>query len=152
MLLKHMQGPHVIGASTDSHWCTYGMPQSHSRRVDGPSQGPDTRGVTEEGAAVGRAIRQLREAANVTQSQLGEALDTDQSGVSKIERGRPQATLTQIRRVEQALGLSPGTVLRVAGLVEEDSRISPLLGKVERLSERDRRIIDGIVDDMLGGS
>lgn len=87
----------------------------------------------------------------MTQEQLAERSGVTQPRISAIEQDDYTPTLDQLGALHTALGLPPGRLLRDAGLVEEDTTISPLLGKVERLSERDRRIIERTVDDMLGG-
>jgi transcriptional regulator with XRE-family HTH domain len=125
------------------------MPETHIPRQDANSRKEHTAGMDEDAIAVGTAIRRLRTAAGATQAALGLALGLDQSGVSKLEKGRPQATVTQIRLAEEFLGLPRGSVLREAGLVEDGTEIASLAGKLGRLPERDRRAVERIIDGYL---
>ena len=57
------------------------------------------------GYEVGRMIRQLREARNLSQRELAERMGTTQSVVGRLEAGGSRPTLLTLERVAQALGL-----------------------------------------------
>jgi transcriptional regulator with XRE-family HTH domain len=50
-------------------------------------------------------IRSVRRAANVTQAELAEKLGTDQSFVSKYERGERRLDVVELRAICRALGI-----------------------------------------------
>ena len=54
---------------------------------------------------------QLRRDAGVTQAAVAEALGTDQSQVSKLERGERRLDVIDYVRYCRAIGTNPGTLL-----------------------------------------
>lgn len=68
-------------------------------------------------ARVGQAIRTAREAAEVTQTELGKRMGLTQPRISAIERGDTQPSLAHVAAAEKALGLERGYLLRAAGQV-----------------------------------
>ena len=56
-------------------------------------------------------IRALRESKGMTQTELAEALGVDQTTVSAWERGVPEPTLANLRRLADVLGIAPGDLL-----------------------------------------
>jgi ribosome-binding protein aMBF1 (putative translation factor) len=74
------------------------------RRMRNPGA---TTGYQEAKAAyeVGKMIRQLREAQQLSQRELAERMGTTQSVVGRLEAGGSRPTLATLERVAQALGL-----------------------------------------------
>lgn len=64
----------------------------------------------------GVAIRQLRDARELTQEQLAEFSDMHVTYVSQIERGLKNLSLFNIYRLAHALKVSPGALLDAADL------------------------------------
>lgn len=58
---------------------------------------------------VGEAIRNARQAQNLTQEQLGERIGVQKSQISKLERGR-SITLASMCRVFKALGIDTASL------------------------------------------
>ena len=63
------------------------------------------------GIAFGKVLRQLREAAGLTQEQLGFEADLRRTYVSILELGQQQPSLTTILKIAQALNCSPGSLM-----------------------------------------
>lgn len=63
--------------------------------------------------AFGKVLRRLREAANLTQEQLGFEADLRRTYVSILELGQQQPSLTTILKIAQALNCTPGKLLDV---------------------------------------
>lgn len=74
------------------------------------------------GIAFGRVLRQLREAAGLTQEQLGFEADLRRTYISILELGQQQPSLTTILKVARALNCTPGELLDM--VAEEISRQS----------------------------
>lgn len=72
------------------------------------------------GIAFGKVLRQLREAAGLTQEQLGFEADLRRTYISILELGQQQPSLTTILKIAQALNCSPGKLLDM--VAEEISR------------------------------
>lgn len=66
---------------------------------------------------VGRAIKSTREAQGVTQVELAKMIGVSQPRLSAMERGPAIPHIEQIAAIEEALDVSPGYVLKAAGLV-----------------------------------
>lgn len=93
--------------------------------------------------SIGQAIRNAREDAGLTQSQLAPKIKVGQSRLSAIERDSYPARLELIQRVEKALKLPKGAILRAAGLVAGENGASPDLAAVEaQLRESKRQLYD----------
>ena len=71
------------------------------------------------GIAFGKVLRRLREAAGLTQEQLGFDADLRRTYVSILELGQQQPSLTTILKIAQALNCSPGSLL---DMVSEEIR------------------------------
>jgi transcriptional regulator with XRE-family HTH domain len=89
-----------------------------------------------------------------SQKWLAERLDVDQTTVSSWVRGQVSPRIERLTEIEEVLGLPAGHLRRIAvgDLAAEtpgDYRIDPLMGKMQRLSARDRRAVERLVDDLL---
>ncbi|MGF7000472.1 helix-turn-helix domain-containing protein [Paraburkholderia sp. GAS32] len=63
-------------------------------------------------ATLGKALKQLREIANVTQEDFG--LVSSRTYISTVERGLKSPTLGKIEQLAEVLGVHPLTLLTVA--------------------------------------
>ena len=61
--------------------------------------------------AFGKVLRRLREAAGLTQEQLGFEADLRRTYISILELGQQQPSLTTILKIAQALDCSSGSLL-----------------------------------------
>lgn len=68
-----------------------------------------------EHAALGEAIRQLRQEAGMSQEELAERADTDLSQVGGIERGTRNPSYTTLLRLAAALDTTVGRIASLAG-------------------------------------
>ena len=67
---------------------------------------------------VGEAIRNARQAQNLTQEELGRRIGVQRAQISRLEKGSSVITLSTMSRVFKALGITTGTLdLGVAGRV-----------------------------------
>ena len=69
--------------------------------------------------ALGRAVRELRAARGLTQRQLAEAADTNETGISHIESGRTNPAWGTVARLAAALGVQ---ISELAARAEELQR------------------------------
>lgn len=77
-------------------------------------------------------LRRLREAAGLTQEQLGFEADLRRTYISILELGQQQPSLTTIFKIAQALNCSPGRLLDI--VFEEISQT-----KAEGVGDNDNR-------------
>lgn len=56
-------------------------------------------------------IRELRLAAGISQEELGGRIGVHKVSISDLERGKVELTLTYMRRIAKALGVSPADLL-----------------------------------------
>ncbi|MEM4005849.1 MAG: helix-turn-helix transcriptional regulator [Desulfurococcaceae archaeon] len=64
-------------------------------------------------AAFGKALRQKRKEAGLTQEELALIADVQRNYVSLIERGVNQPTITVIFKLAKALGCSPSAIVAI---------------------------------------
>jgi transcriptional regulator with XRE-family HTH domain len=69
--------------------------------------------------ALGHAIRQARKPMN--QTELGRKVGRPQASISMWENGQVALQIEQVFRLEAALGLEPGSLLRDAGYVNGEA-------------------------------
>jgi transcriptional regulator with XRE-family HTH domain len=68
--------------------------------------------------ALGQAIKVLRQARGLTQRQLAEAADTNETWISHIESGRTNPAWGTVVRISAALGISVSDLASEAEQVE----------------------------------
>lgn len=72
---------------------------------------------SENSESFGIVLRELREAAGLTQEQLGFESELRRTFISLLELGQQQPSLTTVFKLASALGISASEMVR---LVEED--------------------------------
>jgi len=75
------------------------------------------------GVAFGKVLRQLREAAGLTQEQFGFEADLRRTYVSILELGQQQPSLKTILKIARALNCTPGKLI---DLVTEEISLGAL--------------------------
>lgn len=93
---------------------------------------------------VGNKIRLYRKARNLTQEELGERLQIDQSYIGRIERGEVNITLDTLYKISSTLRVSP------AQLLEGDEKVRDSKVKSEILDKFDTLLIP-LTNDELNG-
>ena len=66
--------------------------------------------------ALGRNVRQQREARSLTQEKLAERAGLDPTYISGIERGLRNAGIVNVARLAKALGITPSRLLEGVAL------------------------------------
>jgi DNA-binding XRE family transcriptional regulator len=103
----------ITGHFTLGQFALYaGLPYALSTafRRGGPVARRDTYGPVYR--AIIEKLVSARRAAGMTQTDLGQALGTDQSQISKIERAERRLDIVDYVRICRALGIDPGAPLR----------------------------------------
>jgi len=95
---------------------------------------------------LGAALRTVREAAGVSQGELGHRIDRKQSYLSEWESGRKPLPLRLMPDIEKALGVSRGTLLVAAGFVDQGMSARDLIMADPSLSAEDRRTLVQVYD------
>lgn len=67
---------------------------------------------SENSESFGSVLRELREAAGLTQEQLGFESDLRRTFISVLELGQQQPSLTTVFKLESALGISASDMVR----------------------------------------
>lgn len=115
-----------------------------------------TSGITADEKAIGRRLREIREARDVTQVKLAEKLGVDQTLISSYERGRVRmhaALVVEIARVlktstDEMLGLKKA---KHDGLIKSRG-LRKRLASIDRLPPRDLRALLDTIDRYLKAS
>lgn len=79
-------------------------------------------------AAAGAAIRALRESRDWSLADLAAATGVSIMGLSYLERGARKPHKGTVQKVENGLGLPPGTYTRLLQAVDPDAELADLLG------------------------
>lgn len=95
---------------------------------------------------IGRALKQVREAANLTKVTLGARIGKPASYFTEWEKGRKGAQLDDIIRIEEALNLTRGSILRLAGFIDEPATVRDAIAGDPTIPESDRVVILEIYD------
>jgi transcriptional regulator with XRE-family HTH domain len=61
---------------------------------------------------VGALVRELRESAGLTQSELGEVVGLDQSAVARLEKGQRTISALQLVQLAERFGVQEDTILK----------------------------------------
>lgn len=72
-----------------------------------------------DAAALGRAVRAIRDERGISQTQLAEATGFMQSWISQIERGRRNPSWNNVARLAEGLGVSVSELTNRAETVPE---------------------------------
>ena len=98
-------------------------------------------------AELGQRIRKYRQAAHMTQEQLGEKIDMATSNISHIERATTQVSLPSLVKIANALGVSLDQLvcdsLSVMSSACLDKDIAELLGSC---TPKEKKIIRNIIE------
>lgn len=62
-------------------------------------------------AAFGKALREYRERAGLSQENLADAAELDRTFIGMLERGQRQPTLETLFRIANALSVAPQTLI-----------------------------------------
>lgn len=114
---------------------------------------PHARDPTVSRAAAGAAIRALRESRDWSLADLAAATGVSIMGLSYLERGARKPHKGTVQKVENGLGLPPGTYMRLLHADDPDTELAELLGgppagtsaRTERESPRVNRHSDADV-------
>jgi transcriptional regulator with XRE-family HTH domain len=114
-----------------------------------------TRGAVTAGAALTRRMEEL----GLSQQELAQLAKVSTSTIRKLQRGtQPTYQRAKLAALSRALQWPADALARLldgadpVGIQAVDAHAVPaaLSGKIARLSERDRRLVELIVDNMLG--
>lgn len=98
---------------------------------------------------LGGRVRYFRKLRNITQVQLAEMVDTNQQQITSIEKDAVKNP-RNLEAIADALGV-PATLLRYGIIaVDECHTVSiTLAGKIDKLSDDDRQLVESLVDKLL---
>lgn len=90
---------------------------------------------------IGTAVRQLL--GEVSQAELARRLDVDPSVVNRWVNGKAPFDHDDVANIENALGLTAGTIALVAGLYDPQAgeSVPALIASDPSLDEEDRRLL-----------
>jgi transcriptional regulator with XRE-family HTH domain len=88
---------------------------------------------------LGAKLRRFREAAGLTQEQLGFRCNLDLSEISRIERGERDIRLSTVVRLATGLGLDPGEFVSGIGPTAAQSRAVRAYALAAAVGKRGRK-------------
>jgi len=103
---------------------------------------------------IGKNIKRIREAKNLTQKEVISAIGMGAAMYSRIENGKTEPSLTTLEKIAKALGVSLSEIFQAEdGLNEVSSYDKSLMEKVrmiENLTEEEKKTVFSIVDAFVG--
>lgn len=96
-----------------------------------------------------RTVRAAREAANHTQTSLATAIGVSQSTIAQLERGRVRPGWDVATSLAEELGIPIALLAPEHNAVELDEASVELAIRFAMLGERDRDVVQSMVDAML---
>jgi transcriptional regulator with XRE-family HTH domain len=103
--------------------------------------------------AIGDRIRALRQAQDLSQGRLAQALGIPSTNVSAIERGVRGVSVHQLVKLAKALDVSPGEILNGHGSTRSKStapgRLPRRIERISKLPRTKRRVLYEIIDAFL---
>lgn len=104
--------------------------------------------------AVGARIRELREARDLTQAQLAEAVEISVEMLGRVEAGRAALSLANLVATARAMEVRLPALLDVEGALPEPVRApseARLLASFRVLNDRDREVVLAVVEVLRRG-
>lgn len=98
--------------------------------------------------SIGAAIAARRKAFGVTQEQLSESLQIEQSSLSRIERGTLVPSLERLASIAEELQCGLADLFRVAGVNSHDRAVR-VHEKLSQLTPSQQEIVERLIDDAL---
>lgn len=92
---------------------------------------------------IGKRIQNRRKQIGYTQEQLADMMNVSVQMISNLERGNKAIRIDNLVNISRILNISTDYILTGKETVED---ISALAEKMEKLSERDRKLIEKIVE------
>jgi transcriptional regulator with XRE-family HTH domain len=93
--------------------------------------------------ALGALLRAQRVAAELSLRELSERTNVSNAYLSQLERGLHEPSLTVLRAITSALGISLGSLLDRAGLLEpRDTKAEPTVRETEAAILQDRELTE----------
>jgi transcriptional regulator with XRE-family HTH domain len=99
--------------------------------------------------ALGQVIRTQRQLAKLSLRDLASLTDVSNAYLSQIERGMHEPSVRVLRSISEALDLPADTLLREAGLLEDDAEPSES-GSAEAAIRADRSLTEAQKEALLG--
>lgn len=98
---------------------------------------------------IGRRMRTLRIARKLTQAQVAEAAGIETSFYGQVERGANTPSVKTLLAVARALKVPPAHLLPDGGPPLRRRYAAAIITLLEPLSERDLKLVLGVVSDVV---
>jgi len=100
---------------------------------------------------VGQVIKRLRSRKGISQEDLAEKAGVSAGNVSDIETKDRTPRLETLDKIAKVLETTSEAILKEAGAMpaEEPEEVTVLTSRIRELDERDRRIVQRLVDELL---
>jgi len=102
------------------------------------------------GKSLGQRIRQLREAAGLTQADVAQLTFKSVETISNFERGKTTPSVQTLATLAKHLGCSIADFF--GGDVVTGRDVDPVAAKISVLDDRDRRLVKGFIDMLIAES
>ena len=98
---------------------------------------------------LGARIQDIRKRKNLKQSELAEIIGIDAKHMSKLECGRSYPSFDLLDKIAQALNSTPSELLDTEHLIDKNSLIDKITGRLKTSKEENVRLAYKILREIL---
>lgn len=98
---------------------------------------------------IGRIIKAKRKELNLTQAQLAELINSDEYYISAIETGRRKPGRKFLIALSNSLHIPVDVLLGIESNIVLHETVSELEKKLQKLSNEDKELVLGIIDQLV---
>ena len=103
---------------------------------------------------IGKKIKQIREAKDLTAKEVVTAVDMQPAMYSRIENGKTEPSLSSLEKIAKALGVKLSDLFddedKLADVNSYDASLMEKVKLVEELNEEEKKIVFSLVDALVG--
>ena len=103
---------------------------------------------------IGKRIKQIREAKDLTAKEVVTAADLQPAMYSRIENGKTEPSLSSLEKIAKALGVKLSDLFddedKLADVNSYDASLMEKVKLVEELNEEEKKIVFSLVDALVG--
>jgi len=104
-------------------------------------------------AMIGENIRKRREALGMSQTELANSIGTSRASISEYENGEREMGLSKLIAISKELDCQAGELVSKQQIVSDsDIRMSTLMERLSRLSEKELLKVIGVMEYVLAGA
>ncbi len=98
---------------------------------------------------IGKRVRKIRESKGLTQTEVADKIDMDQSQYSRLEKNTTDPSVSTLNRIASALGINLTDLFAEDLLTDKnsvDKSVQEKMIEAEQLDEEDKKMVFHLID------